>query len=73
MRYGDSKFAIRSTNPLVERDNRKNIVDIVLSCHFYTTTQITSDVMTKRGQNLYAPSFLYIFYIYTTAVLFYKQ
>lgn len=60
MRCEDNEFVISSKNPLI--DNRENIVDMLLWCHFHITKQIIFNVI-KRRQNLYATSFLYIFYI----------
>lgn len=68
MRFEDNQFVISSKNLLI--DNRENIFDILLSCHFHIIKQIIFDVI-KRRQNLYAKSFLYVFYI--CIILSYKQ
>lgn len=65
MRYGDTKFAINSKNPLVERENRKNPVDIVMTRYFHTTRQPVFDVMTKGDKNsMYHVFFTFFTYIH---------
>lgn len=68
MRYGDNKFVISSKNPLVERDNRKNTVDIVMACHFHTTRQPVFDVMTKGDKKSMFQHFFNIFYIHISVL-----
>lgn len=64
MRYGDNKFVISPKNTLVERDNRKNRVDIVMARHSHTTRQPIFNVMTKDVKN----STFHLFFIFLTYI-----
>lgn len=71
MRYGDNKFVISSKNPLVERDNRKNTVSIVMACHFHTTRLPTFNVMTKGNKNsVFHLSFTFFTYIHQCCTVY---